>query len=61
MLVDRFISIYLRLFRMGISFSIYAQSSKNTTGASNEALIYKESNHNQDEVTVFLLVSCTWQ
>jgi hypothetical protein len=44
---------------MGISFSIYAHSFMNTTKASNEALIYKESNHNQDDETVFLLVSCT--
>jgi len=44
---------------MGISFFIYAHSFKNTTRASNEALIYKVSNKNQDEETVFLLVSCT--
>jgi hypothetical protein len=46
-LADWFISIYLRLFRRGI-FSIYAHSFKNTAKASNEALIHKESNLNQD-------------
>jgi hypothetical protein len=57
-LADWLFSIYLRIFRRGI-FSIYAHSFKNTPKASNEVLIYKESNRNQDEETVFLLVSCT--
>jgi hypothetical protein len=40
---------------MEISFSIYAPFFKNINRASNEALIYKESIHKQDEETVFLL------